>query len=46
MHEYCQKKIALGPLLGLKGLEQVKRNHLFFASLICLYVWPFLCLKM
>ena len=33
-------------LLGPKGLKQVKRNNLFFASLICSYVWPFLCLKM
>ena len=44
---YCESEdYWCWSLLGLKGLKQVKRNNLFFASLICSYVWPFLCLKM
>ena len=40
-----QKKIVVGHYwVGPKGLKQVKRNNLFFASLICPYVLPFLYL--
>ena len=44
---YCESEETwCWSLLGIKWLKQVKRNNLFFASLICSYVWPFLCIKM